>query len=281
MSAASGLTVLSLGAGHQSSALLLMAVNGDLPDGYAKIEHEVFADTGDEPQPVYAWLDKLEGIAKEAGITVHRVSAGRLGDAAIQGKSGAGIPAFLANQAGELAISPRACTFDFKIAPIRRKVRELAGFGPRQPIPPGTVDMLIGISVDEVQRARTSRVAYITNRYPLLELRMRRDEATRYVQAAGIGTPPRSACVFCPYRTDAEWRRMMADDPAGFTAAVDFDEALRTANRQRRDAGAKNAMRGDVFLHRSLLPLAQVDFQAAGRGQPSLFDSECEGICGV
>lgn len=62
--------MLSLGAGVQSSTLLLMALQGGLPDC------AIFADTGWEPQAVYDHLDRLEANARADGLPVHRVSAG-------------------------------------------------------------------------------------------------------------------------------------------------------------------------------------------------------------
>lgn len=58
------LRVLSCGAGVQSSTVLLMAVEGELPP----IDVAIFADTGLEPPDVYAWLDVLRARAEHAGI---------------------------------------------------------------------------------------------------------------------------------------------------------------------------------------------------------------------
>jgi 3'-phosphoadenosine 5'-phosphosulfate sulfotransferase (PAPS reductase)/FAD synthetase len=69
-----GLRVLSLGAGVQSSTMLLMACEGliERPDC------AIFADTGWEPGKVYRWLKVLEGHAAAAGIPLHRVAKGNL-----------------------------------------------------------------------------------------------------------------------------------------------------------------------------------------------------------
>ena len=52
--------VLSLGAGVQSSALLMMSEHGELP----KLDAAVFADTGDESDAVYRWLRWLQKTCK-------------------------------------------------------------------------------------------------------------------------------------------------------------------------------------------------------------------------
>ena len=65
------ITVLSLGAGVQSTVLALLAAQGHeqvpLPDA------AIFADTGWEPQGVYDHLDWLE---TQLPYPVHRVSKG-------------------------------------------------------------------------------------------------------------------------------------------------------------------------------------------------------------
>src|SRR6266540_5820245 len=72
--AAEPLRILSLGAGIQSSTLLLMSLAGELP----RLDAAVFADTGWEPKAVYQHLDRLEATATAGGIPVYRVSAGSL-----------------------------------------------------------------------------------------------------------------------------------------------------------------------------------------------------------
>src|SRR6516164_9615820 len=66
-----GLRVLSLGAGVQSSALLLMSEAGELP----RLDAAVFADTQWEPAEVYEHLDRLTAAVT---IPVHRVTNGSL-----------------------------------------------------------------------------------------------------------------------------------------------------------------------------------------------------------
>src|SRR4051794_37218529 len=69
------LRILSLGAGVQSTTVLLLALCGEFPH---RLDCAIFADTGWEPKGVYEHLQWLEGKAKEGGIPVHRVSAGNL-----------------------------------------------------------------------------------------------------------------------------------------------------------------------------------------------------------
>ncbi len=73
------LRVLALGAGVQSSMLLLMSLAGELP----RLDAAIFADTQFEPQAVYQHLERLERAAHAAGVPVSRVTAGSLRDDAL------------------------------------------------------------------------------------------------------------------------------------------------------------------------------------------------------
>ena len=70
-------TVLSLGAGVQSSVLALMAARGELPPAFGRPEACVFADTGAEPAFVYQHLDWLRAELARLGLPVHLVRATR------------------------------------------------------------------------------------------------------------------------------------------------------------------------------------------------------------
>ncbi len=267
------LRVISLGAGVQSSTLALMAAHGEIgpmPDC------AIFADTGAEPAGVYRHLDWLEG---QLPFPVHRVSAGNLRGHIIEatrGKNHMGPrPPFFTSGGGMLN---RQCTQDFKILPIVRKVRELIGLkkgqrGPKTPV----VEQWIGISLDEATRMKPSRLTFITHRWPLVEKRITRRACLAWCEAQGYPRPPKSACTFCPYHDDTQWRAMKNDDPESFADAIAVDVAIRPGM-----AGPRRPKNTQWFLHRSRIPLSQVDFRTdAEAGQPDLFNNECEGMCGV
>lgn len=149
--------ILSLGAGVQSTTLALMAargVIGPMPDC------AIFADTGAEPSAVYRHLEWLcSGVLP---FPVHRVAEASGLVEIIGKKRPTGewvhmpIPAFIAGKDGRAALLNRSCTQDYKLRPIRRKVRELVGLtGKRSPKSP-VVEQWIGISMDEVSRMKES-----------------------------------------------------------------------------------------------------------------------------
>lgn len=268
--------LLSLGAGVQSSTLALMAAAGEItPMPMAAI----FADTQAEPSSVYRWLDWLE---KQLPFPVYRVTAGNLADRELvtirSKRSGniyrkSGVP-FFTDTNGKNGILPRKCTRDFKIDPITKRVRSLCGITRGQK----TIGVVqwIGISVDEMLRAKPSKYAWCEHRWPLIELRMTRQKCLLWMESRGYPVPPRSACVFCPYHSNKEWRRLRDDEPESFAQAVEFEKAVQAASTK------SDTQTGIPYLHSSRIPLDLVDLRTdAEHGQASLWQDECEGMCGV
>lgn len=263
------LRVLSLGAGVQSSTLYLMAVRGEFGDERPSMA--IFADTQWEPAAVYDWLGELERIGGDV-IPIRRVTGGNIREHILAktnttGGRFASVPWFLEMPNGSAAMGRRQCTKEYKLRPLQREVvKEMGGKRPR-----GGVEMWIGISMDEVWRMKESRVRYIVNRWPLVDRRMSRRDCLTWMERNGFARPPKSSCIGCPFHSDAQWRELR-EKPAEWADAVAVDEAIR------RQPG----MRGSQFMHRKMLPLANVDLSTdAELGQTDLFANECEGICGV
>lgn len=278
--------VLNLGAGVQSSCLALMAAKGEItpmPD------FAVFADTQAEPQSVYDWLDWLE---KQLPFPVYRVTKGNLTDESLEVKirksdgprSKAGdetirrlIPLFGIMPNGDrTAAIGRKCTSDYKVAPIVKEIRS------RCEIKRGEsevqVTQWIGISFDEMQRMRGAAHQWTQHRWPLVENRMRRHDCLEWMRQNGYPEPPRSACYYCPFHSDAEWRRLRDDDPDYFERAVQFDRDIR-AKYKAHDP----TMLMEVYLHNSCKPLGEIDFDSDEQKGQQVWDfqAECEGMCGV
>ena len=103
----------------------------------------------------------------------------------------------------------RQCTFMYKINPVGQKVRDLLGLKKGEKRKKDTrVEMLMGISKDEVFRMKTNRIPYITNTYPLVDMNMTRSNCLEWMSKYGYPKPPRSACTFCPYHSNEEWKEI-------------------------------------------------------------------------
>lgn len=261
-------TYLSLGAGVQSSALLVLSLTDPRvprPDAV------IFADTGDEPPWVYEYVDILTGWAKPYGVKVETVTAGVLSEYVTKAKKGnIMLPVFVSGD-GAVGMLRRTCTERFKIRPIKRRLREILGYESGQSVTT-SVRALMGISIDEAQRMKESPERWITNAYPLVDLMLDRQACIGIVEAAGLPTPERSACVYCPYHSDDYWHWMKQDHPAQFARAVAFDHSLRATP----DLTVKKV----PYVHRSCVPLDEVVFDTTDPHQIDMW-AECEGVCGV
>lgn len=231
-----------------------------------------------------------------------------------------GVPHYSINADGSNGHGPRQCTQDFKIIPIERELRRIIGkdamcqwrskhklalreisrwqaamatwkrekkSGAVSPMParpggawsechcdPLTVQW-IGISTDESGRAKPSRVPWTLHRWPHLERGINREGCIAWLAKRGLEAP-KSACEFCPYHDDDEWIRLRDHEPESFNRAVQFDYAYRAA--KIKTVLAKGF---EPFIHSSRMPLDKVKFQRSHGKQLTMFNNECEGMCGV
>lgn len=269
--------VLSLGVGVQSSDLLLRSARGELP----LLDCAIFADTHHEPRAVYEYLHWLE---TQVPFPIYRVSAGDLLKSATRVRTSrktgnkyiqTAIPIYLADGLRK-GIGKRHCTRDFKINPIRKKVRELLGIKRIAKNHPPIVEMWIGISTDEMIRMKPSEVSFIRNRWPHIEADRSRFDILADFDRLGLPRPPRSACVFCPFHDDAEWTALTEEE---------FADAV-AAERSLQEAYAKSSIEGTPYLHDSRVPLNRVALKPKAKAEQltmrlGRFANECEGMCGV
>ena len=239
------LTYLSLGWGVQSFCLASMIALGELP----MIDLAIHADTGHETQGTYEHARAWTPWLTERGLRVetlhprdNRVVRTDWGIGSIQ------IPAYTLNRTtGSEGMIDRQCTRQWKIMPIQNRVRELLRErgGARQPRE-GAARSLQGISLDEWRRMKDSRVRYIQHQYPLVDLRMTRQDCISWLQSHGLPVPPKSACVFCPYHRAAQWKEMKREDGPDWRKAQEIDRDIRN----RRDFL-------DLFVHNARRPLEE------------------------
>jgi len=282
-------TVLSLGWGVQSFTMAAMSALGELPP----VEAAIHADTTHESKLTYEFAARWTGWLVENRMRAETVRNAKNEINTTRQGGKIFIPSYTARlymteilEDGEAVCTPdgeieylpvhtgryvekmshgqlhRQCTGRWKIEPMRRWLQAHREGRP--------VEQWIGISLDEFQRMKPSDVKYITNRWPLIERRMTRLDCIQWLDRHGLEVPPKSACTFCPYHSTAEWRRIKAT-PEDWREAVEVDRAIRKARPPY-----------DLFVHPARIPLEDVDLRTEQeRGQLSLWDNECTGICGV
>lgn len=244
--------VISLGWGVQSTTLAVMSALGDLPHA----DMAIHADTTHERSITYRYAEKMTPWLEAHRIHVVTVQAAETNP--IDPYGGVMIPAMSATREG--GVFHRQCTGKWKIAPMRRWLQANRNGEP--------VEMWLGISLDEVERAKLSDVKYITNTFPLLDRRMTRNDCQRYLSAHGLSVPPKSACVFCPYHNRAAWRELKETGNGDWHKALEVDEAIRKARPPY-----------DLFVHSSRKPLAEVGDGIDAQPGFNLESEECSGVC--
>jgi len=263
-------TYLSFGGGVQSTALMILSALKKR--GVPKATAAIFADTQGELPATYAHIKKMQDFGDKHGLPLFITTKGNLEEDVLVGvgQSHASIPAFIKTPTGR-GVQRRLCTYDFKLMAIIAKTRELLGLskGERAKGVYKTRAMM-GISFDEVIRMKPSKTEWIDNYYPLVDARLTRDDCKKIIAEHGFEVPPRSSCYFCPYHRDRYWSWLKKTYPDQFQRAVEFDGKLRNS---------QPGLDGEAFLHDSLRPLSEIDFDEKKRENG--FNNECEGTCGV
>lgn len=249
--------IISLGAGVQSSTMALMAAKGEItPMPIAG----VFADTMGEPDGVMRWLDWME---TQLPFPIYRVSYGDLSEDMSM------IP-FYNLQAGKKGMGQRRCTEYYKVQPVNRKMRLVAGLAPNERVKAPVVTSWVGISIDEVSRMKDSTSKWMIKRHPLIELNMSRQDCLNWMSHNGYPEPAKSACIYCPYTDNQRWKEMKQQYPAEFQRAVEYDKSIRNMSEGM-----------ECFVHREAKPLDEAVFTDEDIGQLNMFNDECEGMCGI
>lgn len=293
-------TYLSFGGGVQSTALMILSALRK--NGVPKATAAIFADTQGELPATYAHIKKMQEFGDAHRLPLFITTKGNLEQDVLvgTGASHGSIPAFIKTRKmvacmcrarnhgtpdpecvfcdgrGDFeewgrGIQRRLCTYDFKLMAIISKTRELLGLqkGERAKGVYKTRAMM-GISFDEVVRMKPSKTEWIDNYYPLVDARLTREDCKKIIAEHGFDVPPRSSCYFCPYHRDRYWAWLKKTYPDQFQRAIEFDVKLRNS---------QPGLDGEAFLHDSLKPLSEIDFDEK---QKELgFNNECEGACGV
>lgn len=247
------LTVLSFGAGQDSTALLyLYAYDAEFRAKYAPGKFLVImANTGNEHDSTYVHVEQIKNFCKlqdiefmliEPEMGYHGNNWSTLTEQ-YQAKNTIGSKAY-----------PKTCTDRLKIRPIygfledwiadtydldrgRKKAFKL--FAPKY----GKINMLIGIAKGEESRQQTQssgevwRDMAINTVYPLVELGLDRQGCQTAIANFGHTVPTPSNCKFCPWMSEQELLWLYRFDGEGF----DFWEQLEQNKfKANLHAGEKN-----------------------------------------
>lgn len=270
---------LSLGAGVQSSTMLMLAIHGEIE----RPGHVIFSDTGLEPRAVYRHVEWCKKQCMKAGIPFHIVKAPmdmrEDFEAFERGekKYWDARPPLYVTHCGEKGDGQarRQCTDRAKMRPVRKKQKELLGVKTARGLPEASIIDMIGISTDEARRATPALDRWVDRVFPLIDpLKMSRADCQAWWQNNYPRVSlPSSSCVICPFKTAAMWAQMKRDQPEDFTDACDLDDRIRAAYQKKTQQ--------DTYIHNGWIPLRNANLN---EGQQTLdLDDEiyCAGGCGL
>lgn len=245
--------IWSWGGGVQTIAILALIAQGKLP----KPELAIMADTGRERSSTWRYFDQhAKPLLDELRIPF--VIAGHeLAYVDLYAHNGDLLLPSFTESGGKLGTF---CSDKWKKRVVKRKLRNL-GYGPKQPIL-----LWIGMSLDEIERLKTSSEKWIKNHYPLVfDVPKRRYECALTITDFGLPEPAQSSCWMCPNITNPEWQDIRDNDPGDFARAISLDRKTRATDKK-----------GSVYLHRSCIPLDQADLTTKETPLPLL---ECADTC--
>lgn len=235
--------IFSFGGGIQSTACLVLAAQ-------KKIDYKIFAfsnvgNDSEHPETI-DYIQKIsKPFAELHGLTFVELQKNTkkgpetLMDLLVRSKRSIPIPIFHDNGPP----GRRSCTVDFKIKVIAKYAKNLGAK------PNNKAIIGIGISTDEIIRAKPNQIPFLESNWPLIDLMMDRKQCERLIQEAGLPVPPRSSCYFCPFHRKSKWLEMYTKQPDLFEKSCQLEEMLN-----ERSIGLG---RGPVYLSSWRKPLRE------------------------
>ena len=263
------LHILSLGAGRQSSAMYLMAIEGVI---MPRPHCAIFADTGNEPTWVYEQLEYLKQW--RAIIPIHVVTNGNIytdsmaatsGDAAAWGAGRWVGPPVFSEGGGPIR---RKCTQHYKTKPKEDEIRRLLKETGR-----GHVIDWRGHTTNEIERAKPDKRKYFIVRWPLLELRYSDHDCAMWLHKNGHPEFKWSACEICPFRL-REWGKAkhLSENKESWQRIKAIDNRVRNMTAFGLDK--------PQYLNAAYVSMDEFVNAGPLDPQPSLFDCD-GGACGL
>lgn len=228
------LKVWNYGGGTQTAAIAVCIVKGVLPVP----DIAVFADTSRENTSTWEYLnDVMQPYLSQVGVTVE-IAWRRLSTVDLYAKSGQNLlPMY--TQTGKLRTF---CSGEWKRSVVERYLRQERGVK--------ECEQWFGFSFDERSRCFDSRVQWSKPRFPLVDLKITRDDCEAIIKAAGLPLPQKSSCWMCPHKRAEQWQYIRDNYPADFLKACELERQLHADDEQ-----------GGVWLtkHRKFLDEVNID----------------------
>lgn len=240
------------GGGVQSSAIAALICKGDLP----KPDYSLMVDVGYEKQSTWEHVNNvlIPNLTK-VGINLIVLKTTDYTNNDIFDNGCLLIPAYGIKD-GKTVKFRTLCSDSWKGSIMRKYLREQ---GVQR------CENWTGISYNETKRMRTSPFKWITNRYPLIERQMNKDDCLYLTAQMGWPMAPRTSCWMCPGQSNAEWYQMKKFWPCDWQLAVKLEANMRI-------------IKPDTFLHSQCVLLNNADLKQYDPNTPCVHNvNDC--IC--
>lgn len=214
--------VISYGGGVQSTALIVLAIQGKI----GQVDYALFSNVGEDseyPETISFVREVMMPYAEQHGLPIIELTPTKHGEPTSVWKEmmRTDVNRMVIPVYGDNGPLRRICTVDFKVRPIHKWLKQNGASAENK------ADVMMGISTDEIQRANNKPTYDHENRcYPLLDLGLNRTDCMEVIRDAGLPVPPKSSCFFCPFHSELTWQELRRDKPELFDKAQELEDAL-------------------------------------------------------
>ena len=250
-----------------------MLLDGDIPTPSNLLI--LNADPGMEDPRTYRYLKYMGQLCQKKGLRLITVPGPNLYEDLLNlqhtDKTRIDNPPFYTKSPeGKKGRLMQKCTQAYKIAPMDRFIRRFMEQKCKvsrksKRIPEGSVHKWIGFSVDEIDRIKESTTQkYIRFVYPLVELKLTKDDCKQLILDKGRPLPPRSVCNACFANSPAYYKELHESQPDAWRKAVNVDDSIRNLTQV--------GINDECYVSSTLMPLRDLpDVNFLGDGP----DEDC------
>jgi len=219
----------------------------------------LFSDTGDEKPETYAYFREFEAWLARVGfpkliVLYNRTQAG---DTTLEEYC------LRIEDLPSRAYGLGGCADKWKIRPLEKwstqepSIRAFRAVG-------GKPCALIGYDAGEERRNQIKENKRWTFRAPLIEWGWHREDCVKAIERAGLSTPPKSACFYCPSSTKTEIVQLGIKHPDLLRRAIEMEDKARASGKLATVKGLGRRFSWREFIEadekaRAALPEAPVE----------------------
>lgn len=248
-----GLTMLSYGAGQDSTAILYKIIYDHAFRNIYIHGHliVVMSDTGNEHPDTYNHVEYTKELCMKNGIDFVFITS----DMGYHGNTWPDLKSrYKSNDTIGSKAYPKTCTDNLKLKPIYHYLEKYIGDNAGYPIgrkqaikgyaeDHGKIQVIIGIAKGEEKRVAPDDGVFpwmrkgIKRSYPLITIGYDRKSCQDYAKSVGEPVPIPSNCMICPFLNDAELLWLYRFYPEQYEEWVELEKNKIEANMH---AGKKN-----------------------------------------